>query len=554
MHYLKIISDFNAGPFARYLTSQLGEDKVTVDIAPYGQVYQSLSAPVADQNSSECLIWTLAERVVPTFWRAINLEEIDAARCLEEVDAFADALLSFARPQKNTFLVSWVLPPEHRGYGMLDWRPDIGLLNLLARMNLRLSEKIARAPNLYMLDAGRWLQAAPRAYAPKMWYAAKVPYSNEVFAHAAEDVVAAMLALSGASRRVIILDLDNTLWGGIVGETGWEGIRLGGHEHVGEAFRDFQRELLALATRGIQLAIVSKNDEATALEAIDRHPEMLLRRQHFAGWRINWEDKASNIVALVDEINLGLSSAVFIDDNPVERDRIRSAVPEVLVPEWPADPTGYVRALRSLNCFDAARLSKEDRGRTAMYAAERERREISKIVNSQDDWLRQLGTSLTVDRLNKSNLARVAQLFNKTNQLNLTTRRLTEAEILEWAKAEHHSLLTISLADKFGDMGLVGIVSVEVLDKKGSLVDFILSCRAMGRRVENAMYYLAVNEATRLGAIEMESRYLATPRNGPTLKVLRGLGVAEPEEHVFFDNRMAEVARPSDICFEFVQP
>ena len=227
-----------------------------------------------------------------------------------------------------------------------------------------------------------------------------------------------------------MLDLDNVLWGGVVGEVGWTGINLGGHDHVGEAFADFQRALKALAARGVQLALVSRNDEATALEAIDRHPEMQLRREDFAGWRINWEDKAQNIAGLLAELNLGDESAVFIDDSAIERERVRTAIPEVLVPEWPDDPARFREALGSLRCFDSPFLTEEDRRRTAMSAAERSRRcRVSTAVASVEDWLQSLDISVTVEMLSDGNLDRAVQLFNKTNQMNLATRRLSKPEL-----------------------------------------------------------------------------------------------------------------------------
>ena len=185
---------------------------------------------------------------------------------------------------------------------------------------------------------------------------------------------AALRAVRGQSRKVVICDLDDTLWGGIVGDAGWENLRLGGHDPVGEAFADFQRELKALTRRGIILAMVSKNTEAVALEAIEKHPEMQLRKDDFAAWRINWDDKAQNIADLMEELNLGLDSAVFLDDNPVERARISEALPEVLVPNLPRDKMLFASTLRKLNCFDSATVSSEDRKRAAFYNAERDRR------------------------------------------------------------------------------------------------------------------------------------------------------------------------------------
>jgi FkbH-like protein len=546
---LTLISDFNADLLARILDNQVcGEIPIDVQVAPYGQVYQSLAAITQGRSG---IVWTLPERSIPTFARALEGNVIDVEQCLYEVDVFAQAVLGFAAHSPCVFVASWCQPSDQRGYGMLDWKPALGLANLLARMNLHLADKLSSASNVYMLDSARWQASSGQVASPKMWYSAKVPYAKAVFEKAAADVTAGLLALAGRSRKLIVLDLDNTLWGGVIGETGWQGIRLGGHDFIGEAFVDFQLALKALSRRGIQLAIVSKNDEAVALEAIDLHTEMQLRRGDFAGWRINWADKAQNIAALLDELNLGLEAAVFIDDNPAERERVRGAFPQLQVPDWPTDPTSYVRALRALDYFDTAAVSAEDRSRTAMYVAERGRREIRSSVASPDEWLRQLGTKLLLSRLDKSNIARVTQLFNKTNQLNLSTRRLSENEVLEWSCGGGHSMLAVSASDCFGDMGLVGVIGVKAEGNQGQLVDFILSCRVMGRKVEQAMVYLAVSELAHLGATHMQAVYLPTARNRPTLDVFREVGLDEAPQHVFSFDCRKRFPKPDSVLIEF---
>lgn len=416
---------------------------------------------------------------------------------------------------------------------MLDWRRGLGVSNLLARMNLRLADQVAASENIFLLDPTRWLHAAGKPASPKMWFATKVPYANETFGAAASDILHAVRAVSGTSRRLVVVDLDNTLWGGVVGETGWEGLRLGGHDHIGEAYVGFQNALKALSRKGVQLAIASKNDEAVALEAIDGHPEMVLRRSDFAAWRINWQDKAQNIVELAEELRLGLGSVVFLDDNPAERDRVRTALPEVFVPEWPSDPCKYEKALRTFGEFDVASLSDEDRGRTAMYAKDRERRNVAGLSDTVEAYLERLGTSVVVTPLDKATLPRVAQLFNKTNQLNMATRRLTGEEIAAWAREPSRSLFSLSVSDQFGDLGLTGIVSIEVENQQAEIVDYVLSCRVMGREIEEMMIHLAVEAARDLGASSVTARYEQTKRNAPTLQVLRGSNLTELEEGVF---------------------
>jgi FkbH-like protein len=521
-----LVADFNAANLRRYLAADPSMSDVDIVEAPYGPVLAAMeSVQVEPDVQQAALIWARPEAVIAGFQRALASEDVRAEDCLAEVDLFASAVLEFAARQQHCFVTAFALSPDHRGYGLLDWRPGVGQAHLLAQMNLRLAERLSPAANVFMLDAERWIRSVPAASAPKLWYAAKIPYTNAVFQRATSEIVAALAAAAGTSRRLIILDLDHTLWGGVVGETGWEGLRLGGHDFVGEAYRAFQAELKALTRRGIQLAIVSKNEEDVALTAITKHPEMVLRQPDFAGWRINWQDKAQNILDLLAELRLGASSAVFIDDNPVERDRVRAAVPEMLVPEWPDDPALYVQALSRLNCFDTAVISDEDRTRSQMYAADRSRRSL--LTGSLSDWLTQLGTRMTVQVVSSANLPRVGQLFNKTNQLNLATRRLTPEQLTAWAEAPNRTLLAFSVADKFGDLGLTGVVSVEVDGEVARVVDYLLSCRVMGRKVEETAIHVAVEIARRAGARTVIATFRPTDRNTPTLKVLRDSGLVE---------------------------
>jgi FkbH-like protein len=546
---LVLISDFNISLLGRYFANQASQDGYTVREAPYGAVMASVMSPAGLVGAQDvAAVWARPESISAGYRNALAMEKVDHAACLAEVDFFAEAIAKMASGARYCFVASFTLPPDHAGYGMLDWRPGLGLASLLARMNERLAERLAGSANVFMMDAERWLRAGPQPSSPKLWYAAKVPYANAVFQQSASDLATALTAIEGRSRRIVILDLDNTLWGGVVGENGWPGVRLGGHDHVGEAFKGFQEALKALTRRGVQLAVVSKNTESVALEAIDNHPEMVIRRDDLAGWRINWQDKAQNVADLLEEVRLGHASAVFIDDNPVERDRLRAALPDVLVPEWPEDPCFYVQALQRLRCFDTASVSDEDRGRTGMYAAERARRELQ--GGSIQDWLNQLGTRVTVEAVSQANIARVEQLFNKTNQLNLSTRRLSGAEILGWAEKPRRTLLACSVADKFGDLGLTGILAVEALEGSATLVDYVLSCRVMGRKVEETLVHVAVEEARAMGAKRFVANYVPTPRNAPTLDVLRGSGLHEEAEHRFTWNASEPFPKPEGVTLE----
>jgi len=245
---------------------------------------------------------------------------------------------------------------------------------------------------------------------------------------------------------------------------------------------------------------------------------MVLKVDEFSAWRINWQDKARNIADMATELNLGLQSIVFIDDNPVERVRVKEMLPEVEVPEWPKDVMSYTRTLQELNYFDAPMLSAEDKQRAQYYRNEKKRQELQKDFMSLDNWLESLEIKIRVEGLDEINLPRTAQLFNKTNQMNLSTRRLSEGELKKWAEEAGHQSWVFHVSDKFGDSGLTGILSVAENGDQAQIVDFILSCRVMGRKVEETMVYTAYQYAKSLGLKSLRAEYLPTPKNKPCLK------------------------------------
>ncbi len=547
-----LISDFTIDELALRLEADLEEPGLTAEVAPFGQVVQALlQGSQGEQDFA--VVWTRPETAIASFGRLLGFEAVPLSELLAEVDTFCELLVNGLQGYKFAFVPTWTLPGHQRGLGVLDAR-DGGATRALAAINLRLMERLAVAPNLHVLNAQRWIDAAgQKAHSPKLWYLGKVPFDGEVFAEAARDLKAAVRGLTGKARKLLVLDLDDTLWGGIVGDAGWQNLRLGGHDSVGEALVDFQRAVKALTRRGIVLGIVSKNEEATALEAINSHPEMVLKLTDFVGWKINWTDKAKNIVDLAFDLNLGLQSVVFIDDNPLERARVRESLPEVLVPEWPEDKLLYPSALVALRCFDAPALSREDAERTQLYASEKRREELKRDVGSIEQWLSGLEIRVRAEPLGPTNLARTTQLLNKTNQMNLSTRRLTEVELTEWAKGPGRGLWAVSVSDKFGDAGLTGIVSLEANGAGARIVDFVLSCRVMGRKVEETMVHLAVARARELGLGTVEAVLLPTSKNKPCLDFWKGSGFARDGERFHWNSGERAFPLPGVLSLEWIK-
>jgi FkbH-like protein len=528
-----LVSDFNLRSFANYLEADDEPPSITATSGPFGLVEPLLIDPEAESWSPRpeaVVVWTRPQAVVPAFVEVLAFRPVDMQTLLAQVDSFASLVAMAAERSRLVLVPSWVAPFAERGWGMLDLRPGRGIGAALAQMNVRLAERLAAHANIFVLDTQRWLLAAGKNdNAHKLWFIGKVPFANEVLAEAARDVRAAIAALRGESRKLVLLDLDDTIWGGILGDVGWENLILGGHHHSGEAYVEFQRALKALTARGIVLGIVSKNTEAVALEAIRRHPEMQLGIDDFAGWRINWDDKAQNIINLTRELNLGLESVVYLDDNRVERARVREALPEVYVPEWPADPMLFARTLRSLRCFDVLLTTDEDAARARMYSDGLRRGAELRNAGGMEEWLRGLETTVTVEKFGKANLGRIVQLLNKTNQMNLRTRRLTERELKDWIAERGNSLWSFRVADRLGDSGLTGIASLAIEGSQGFVTDYVLSCRVMGRKIEETLLAWLVREARRLGAKRLTAEFLVTAKNQPCLDFMRRSGFDQGE-------------------------
>jgi FkbH-like protein len=533
-----LVSDFNLQNFAGYAANDPEFPNLKPIAAPLGQPVPTLldrAAPHWQNTPDLAVIWSQPQSVISAFHALLKYEQVPVRKVLQEVDEYCSLLANLSGRVRYAFVPSWVLPSYRSVFGVLDMKTEIGLTNTLMRMNLRLAENLEKISNVHVLNTHKWIERAGiNAFNPKLWYLGKIPFGNDVFKEAAQDIKAALRGMLGYARKLIIIDLDDTIWGGAVGDVGWENLVLGGHHHLGEAFVDFQHALKSMKNRGILLAIVSKNEEQAALEAINQHPEMVLALEDFAGWRINWQDKAQNIIEVLTELNLGPRSAVFIDDHPAERARVKESLPEVLVPDWPEDPLFYPATLLSLRCFEMPSLSREDLSRTTMYLSENQRRDLKKSVRSLEEWLRHLAIRVQVEALHPANLQRAAQLLNKTNQMNLSTRRMSEAELMAWAEPQHRRLWTLRVSDRFGDAGLTGIVSLEIKDRKAQIVDFILSCRVLGRKIEETMLSMAIHHAHALGAEAVYARYIPTSRNKPCLDFFKGVAPLFHQQGEFF--------------------
>jgi FkbH-like protein len=348
---------------------------------------------------------------------------------------------------------------------------------------------------------------------PVLWHRAKQEISPVAGAAYGDLVLRLVGAQQGRSSKCLVLDLDNTLWGGVIGDDGLEGIKLGQGSALGEAFVEFQTFARDLARRGVILAVCSKNDEANARAPFENHPDMVLKLKDVACFVANWTDKAANLRSIAEQLNIGIDSLVFADDNPFERNIIRRELPLVAVPELPQDPALYSRCLADAGYFEALQITSEDFERGGQYRANVARETLRASHTDLAGYLKSLDMELRWQPFDRVGLQRIVQLINKTNQFNLTTRRYTEAEVLEIMNVPRSLTLQLRLLDQFGDNGIIGIVIGKPEGDSIRIDTWLMSCRVLGRQVEEATVNLVVAEARRLRAERLVGEYIPTKKN-----------------------------------------
>ena len=545
MSNVAIISDFNVDLLGRQLADL--DEELSIKEMAFGQVFQSVNKVCADETIDTVVVWVRPESFSAKYKEALQFNGYQLNEVEDEMALLLDAVTKLAACKKHVFFINYTLPTNHRGLGAGDYKQGQGLAYLCNHLNYKACNDIGQLNNVYILEQQRWFAQTDQICNPKLWYAGKILFSPAVFQLAAQDINAGLLAAEGKSRRLVVIDLDNTMWGGILGDVGVEGLNLGGHNYQGEAFVDFQKGLKALKNRGILLALASKNYEDNALNAIENHAEMVLRKEDFVTWQINWEDKAKNIVKIAQAVNLGLSSVVFLDDNPAERGRVKEALPEVFVPDWPEEPCDYLSALLSLTCFDSSGISEEDTRRSQMFAEQQQRSNAQKNVSSDEEWLASIGMEVFIEEVSKENMSRTLQLLNKTNQFNLKTRRLSEPQFVDWLNEPNHQLWTVRVKDKFGDSGLTGIFSISFHNELAQVEDFILSCRVMGRNIEDVMLAMVFDFALERGCSALHVKYVQSERNKPILEFLQRTKLLQQDGSVYYCNEVEKPQRPSFI-------
>jgi FkbH-like protein len=384
------------------------------------------------------------------------------------------------------------------------------------KLNFELMNLSQQYANLFICDiAGLQNKfGRDRMFASNVYVSTEMILSMDALPYVASRVMDIVGAIKGQFKKCLILDLDNTVWGGVIGDDGLEGIQLGHGLGIGKAFTEFQMWVKKLKARGIIICVASKNNEETAKEPFEKHPDMILKLEDIAVFMANWETKVDNIRAIQQILNIGFDSMVFLDDNPFERNIVRENIPDITVPELPEDPGEYLEYLYSLNLFETASYSGADKDRTKQYQVEAQRVSLSKTFTNEADFLKSLNMISKVSGFTKFNTPRVAQLSQRSNQFNLRTIRYTEADIEAMAEDPKVIDLSFTLEDKFGDNGLIAVIIMKEQDADTLFVDtWFMSCRVLKRGMENFTLNTMVEEARAKGYKRIVGEYLPTPKN-----------------------------------------
>jgi FkbH-like protein len=489
---------------------------IKVQTAAYGMHTQEALNPVSETNTArnDFVLLALDHRAFD--FRSPPADEAAAesklAESLKSIRSLVGALHSHGGA---TVIVQTLAPPRDAYFGNLEGQLKGTLRWYTEQFNTQL--RAERLPGTLLLDVATIASevGTQRWHDPTQWVSGKFPFAHAFVPLYAEHLCRLLMAARGKAKKCLVLDLDNTLWGGVVGDDGLEGIVLGNGSPLGEAYLSVQTMALELRARGVVLAVCSKNDESLARRVFREHPEMLLREEHIAAFQANWKDKASNLRVIAATLNLGVDSLVLLDDNPAERQQVRMELPMVGVPELPGSPELFPATLLAAGYFEAVNFTEEDRLRAGQYQQNAAR---AAALDSESDltaYLESLQMEATVSPFDATGRARIAQLINKTNQFNLTTRRYSESDIYAFEKNPDVFTLQVRLRDRLGDDGMVSVVICKPeRDDRWRIDTWLMSCRVLKRGLEQAVLNIVMASARARGVKEVIGEYRPTERNG----------------------------------------
>lgn len=522
------LSNFTIDLLPSYVKVYTAKEKIMSSyyLSPYNQYFQDVLVEKSGLHRFEPNIVflslslnLLAPEAVNSFSTITYKEKIAVIyRVIAHYEEWIAHALNL--PGATILLTNFPLPTYPQN-GIADCNDDFGEALFYFELNKKLSETARKHPRVNIFNLA-WLSArfgSDNIFDSKLYLMAKILWKEQFLPIIANEILKFVIADKGLTRKCLVLDLDNTLWGGVVGEDGLNGIKVGQGDPISEAYFDFQIKIKSLKNRGILLAICSKNNESDIMEVFEYRKEMPLKLNDFSAYQINWDHKHLNIAVLAEELNIGMDSMVFMDDNPVECELVRQMLPQVNVYQIPSAPEKIPGMVTDLLEFEKVNILEEDKNKTKQYLQSKERKQLNENTGDLNQYLKSLATKVSIRAAHNNDLDRVHQLFVKTNQFNVTTKRYSIGEIEFRHKSQCHELIVISAQDKFGDLGIIGVCLLDIADREANIDSFILSCRAMGRCIEDAiMNHIKTFCFTILKKKIIGATYSPTAKNIPVRK------------------------------------
>ena len=472
-------------------------------------------------------------------WHKVSHDEKSkfVERSINEIKKLCN---TFEENLETKLVITSLQIPSYSSYGINESREIRGLKEIVHEINNELLDEFGRhnvSPKIFIYDFNEFIMkfGEKNIFNYKQFFSGDIKISTEYVPKFVNELMGYIYAITGTTKKCIVLDLDNTLWGGIIGEDGFDNIKLGDGP-IGRSFVEFQKRLLALNQRGIILAINSKNNFGDAIDVIKKHPNMILRGDNFACVKINWDDKVSNLQKIAEELNIGLDSMVFFDDDPINQEYVRESLPEVLVVNLPKDSSQYAQIITEMKEFDVLKITEEDTKRSDMYLGQKKRKELENKVGDFNEFLKQMNIEVNLQKANSFSIPRISQLTLKTNQFNLTTKRYQEEEISKFSSSEDKIVECVQVSDKFGDNGITGTYIIEKKNNEEWIIDtFLLSCRIMGRGIEEMMMNQIIEKGKLSGIKRIKGKFIPTAKNKPAENFYEELGFKKENEFWVFN-------------------
>ena len=537
---IAFVGSFSLNGFEETIQVQCNDEKI--NCLTYNSPYNQFTQEILNDNSNlykfkpDITFLLIDNRVIleDSFYFS-NINSKNKKYTDEKINEIQNLIQVFTQKSQSKIVMANFVIPTYTSLGIYESKIEYGIKEIILNLNKKLKQLSRNIDSLYIYDFNSFVTKFGEKNIldyKKMNYG-DIKINFDIIPHLIYDFLGYVKPILGLNKKCLVLDLDNTLWGNIIGEDGIEGIKIGPYPE-GRSFVEFQKVIKALSENGIILAINSKNNQKDAMKAINEHPHMILREKDFSCIKINWNDKISNMREISNELNIGLDSIVFFDDDPVNRELLRMSIPEINTVELPKDPSTYAQILRNLNDFNTLKITKDDTHRKIMYKQEQNRQKLESSTENLNEYLKKLDIKIKIKLDDKFSISRISQLILKTNQFNLTTKRYQEEEIKEFVKDETMIVGCSEIEDKFGENGITNVFIIKTKPNEWIIDTFLLSCRIMGRGIEEGIIGKILEIAKNKGIEKIIATFIPTEKNKPAENFLKNYGFEKEDEKWIF--------------------